>query len=183
MKTTRTILAVVVISTATARVCALGCTTPTPTPTPSSTPTPMTTPTSTPTPSPSPTPDPPPKPPPLANAQNPVNYGADPTGVNNSAAGFQSAIDMGDLDVPAGMFRIDSSVYVLDDRNIRCEPGSALLMTTIGNLAMFQWNDSTKGSVFNCRFRGINYNKDIPSFSSGSQDFLFIQSIGGHGGG
>ncbi len=118
------------------------------------------------------------------NAQNPIDYGADPTGVTNSAAAFQSAIDVGDVDVPAGVFRIDTPVSVPDNRNIRCELGSALAMTTSGNLAMFQWNGSTGGSVFNCQFRGNNYNVSAkPATSSAFQEFLFIQSIGGHGGG
>src|SRR5215467_1532723 len=41
-------------------------------------------------------------PPPLINPQNPVNYGADPRGILNSAAAFQNAIAVGDLDVPVG---------------------------------------------------------------------------------
>src|SRR6266851_9677310 len=88
------------------------------------------TPTPTATLSPTPTPDPGPTPPPLANAQNPVDYGADPTGAANSAAAFQSAINAGDLDVPAGIFRIDGSVNIVDNTNIRCEPGAVLRYTT-----------------------------------------------------
>ena len=43
-----------------------------------------------------------PIPPSLNNPQNPVKYGGDPTGNLNSASAFQSAINAGDLDVPAG---------------------------------------------------------------------------------
>ncbi len=121
----------------------------------------------------------------LNNPQNPVSYGADATGVNNSANAFQNAIKVGDLDVPAGTFRIDSAVQVPSNRNIRCEPGAALKYTTTGDIAMFQWNGTVGGSVFNCHFQGSYYNaqgKPGPA-SSAFQEFLFIQSIGGVGGG
>jgi hypothetical protein len=41
----------------------------------------------------------------LNNAQNPISYGADPTGANDSTAAFQNAVDAGDLYItcPAGM--------------------------------------------------------------------------------
>ncbi|HLQ52496.1 MAG TPA: Ig-like domain-containing protein [Terriglobales bacterium] len=125
-----------------------------------------------------------PTPPPLVNPQNPVAYGADPTGAHNSAAAFQRAINVGDLYVPPGLFRIDSPVTVSDNRNIRCKSGAAIEMTTRGNLAMFKWNGSTGGSVFNCCFRGNNYKVNRkPATSNVFQEFLYIQSISGHGGG
>jgi len=121
-------------------------------------------------------------PPPLNHPQNPVNYGADPTGNKNSAAAFQKAINAGDLDVPAGLFRINSTVYVPSNRNIRCEAGAAVKYTTRAHFIMFAWWGTTGGSAFNCRFRGPNYNRAVPSYTPVGQVILFIQSIGGHGG-
>jgi hypothetical protein len=119
----------------------------------------------------------------LNNPQNPVSYGADPAGAADSAAAFQRAVEAGDLDVPPGLFRIDGSVHVPGSRNIRCEPGSALEYTTTGNLAMFNWSGTSNGSVFNCRFRGVNYNVNgKAAASSAFQQFIFAQSLGGEGG-
>src|SRR5690348_3770576 len=82
----------------------------------------------------------------LNNAQNPVDYGADSGGAADSAGSFQKALDAGDIDVPAGLFRIDTTVMVPSNRNIRCESGSALEYTTSKNIAMFNWSGSTGGS-------------------------------------
>jgi hypothetical protein len=121
--------------------------------------------------------------PPLTNARNPVSFGADPGGGRNSARAFQKALDGGDLDVPAGLFRIDSTVYVPSNRNIKCEPGAALEYTTTGNIAMFNWSGTSVGSVFGCQFRGTNYNiKGKPAESDAFQEFIFVQSIEGKGG-
>jgi hypothetical protein len=120
----------------------------------------------------------------LRNPQSPLAYGADATGISNSASAFQSAINAGDLVVPAGVFRIDNTVLVPSNRNIRCLSDSALKYTTTGNLAMFEWRGSSAGSVFYCNFRGNNYNinsKPVPS--TAFQNFLFIQSVYGKGGG
>ena len=120
----------------------------------------------------------------LNNPQNPIKYGGDPSGNSNSISAFQSAINAGDLDVPAGLFRLDGTVFVPSNRNIRCEAGSALEYTTTGNIAMFEWRGSSGGSVFNCTFRGNNYNINRkPGTSFAFQEFLFIQSVGGKGGG
>jgi hypothetical protein len=119
----------------------------------------------------------------LNNPQNPMSYGADPTGAADSAPAFQRALDAGDLDVPPGLFRIDAAVHVPNGRNIRCEPGSALEYTTIGNLAMLNWSGTSNGSVFNCQFRGINYNVNgKAAASSNYQQFIFVQSLHGAGG-
>jgi hypothetical protein len=49
---------------------------------------------------------------------------------------------------------------------------------------MFEWRGSSGGSVFNCQFRGNNYNLNKkPGTSYAFQEFLFIQSVGGNGGG
>jgi hypothetical protein len=152
---------------------------PTPTASPSPSPTATPTPTNTPTPSPSPTP------PLLANPQNPVSYGADPTGAADSGSAFQLAINTGDLDVPAGDFRIDTTVNVPTNRNIRCEAGSDLRYTYhSSDWEMFLWIGTSGGSVFNCHFRGLNYNVTTGKvWVNHKLDFLEIYSSSGSAGG
>jgi hypothetical protein len=122
-------------------------------------------------------------PPSLNAAQNPLSFGADPGGAQDATAAFQRAINAGDVDVPAGVFRIEHTVNVPSDRNIRCEPGAALEHTTNGNVNMLNWSGTSRGSVFNCRFRGVNYNiRGKARTSTAFQTFIFIQTIGGRGG-
>jgi hypothetical protein len=159
----------------------------TPTRTPTSTPTVASaTPTRTPTPTSTPTKAPTagaPTPVPLSNPQNPVSYGADASGTNDSTSAFQNAINAGDLDIPTGVFKILGTVDVPDGRNIRCEAGGALVnQTTASDWTMFQFDGNTSGSVFNCQFRGPNYNiNGQPGHQSRQIRFIFIQSIGNAG--
>jgi hypothetical protein len=118
-----------------------------------STPTPTVTPTPTPTPTPSPSGQP--TPPPLTNPQNPISYGADPSGSSDSSGAFSNAANAGDIDVPAGNFLINGDVD-LGARNMRCESGAILKQTVLARGTMFQINGT--GSVFNCDFRGQYYN-------------------------
>ena len=126
-----------------------------------------------------------PSPPALVNPQNPVTYGADATGVSDSASAFQSAINAGDLDVPAGDYLINTQVTVPSNRNIRCEAGSDLRYTsTANNFYMLLWDGTMNGSVFNCHFRGPNYNLTTgKSFLSVNQKFLQFWSTSGSTGG
>src|SRR6266851_5770208 len=71
-----------------------------------------------------------PTPVPLNNPQNPISYGADASGTNDSTSSFQNAINAGDLDIQAGVYKILSSVSVPDRRNIRCEAGAAIVNRT-----------------------------------------------------
>src|SRR5690242_13927506 len=74
--------------------------------------------------------------PPLYNAQNPINYGADNTGSNDSSAAFGKALGSGDLDVPAGTFLINVTVSVPNGRRIKCESGAVLKTTSISGYTM-----------------------------------------------
>lgn len=150
---------------------------PTPTPKASPTPTPVQKATPTPTPGSGPTPVA------LNNPQNPVAYGADATGTNDSTSAFQNAINAGDLDVHAGVYKILGTVTVPDARNIRCESGAALAnQTSSSSWTMFQFNGNTSGSFFDCQFRGPNYNINAkPGSQQNFEEFIFIQSIGNNG--
>src|SRR5215472_4600876 len=102
-----------------------------------------------------PTPGSAPTPVALNNPQNPVSYGADATGTRDNTSAFQSAINAGDLDIHAGVYKILGMVTVPDARNIRCESGASLAhQTSTSSWTMFQFNGNSSGSVFNCQFRG-----------------------------
>lgn len=112
----------------------------------------------------------------LINAQNPVNYGADPSGVANSAGAFAAALAVGDLDVPAGTFLISTSVTVPNPRGIKCEPGAVLKRTDLTSWAMFMFNNNSAGGMWGCHFRGPNYNVSPPGYVGVGQEFIFHQS-------
>lgn len=116
----------------------------------------------------------------LNNPQNPVSYGADTTGKNDSTSAFQSAINAGDLSVPAGTYKILGTVTVPDTRNIRCDSGAALVnQTSSSSWTMFEFDGNTSGSVFDCQFRGVNYNVNAhPDNQRNFERFIFIQSMG-----
>jgi hypothetical protein len=113
-----------------------------------------------------------PAPPPLTNPQNPISYGADPTGVSDSTSAFNSAAAAGDLDVPAGTYLLQAGGS-LGSRNMRCEPGVVLNQPTLAaNRAMFQIHGS--GSVFNCNFQGPYYNVNGAGYQTFFEDFLHL---------
>jgi hypothetical protein len=113
-----------------------------------------------------------PAPPPLTNPQNPISYGADPTGVSDSTSAFNSAAAAGDLDVPAGTYLLQAGGS-LGSRNMRCESGVVLNQPTLAaNRAMFQIDGS--GSVFNCNFQGPYYNVNGAGYQDFFEDFLHL---------
>lgn len=124
---------------------------------------------------PTPTPSGQPTPPPLVNPQNPISFGADPTGASDSTSAFQSAANAGDVDVPSGTFKINTGVVSvnLGSRNMRCETGAVLTQPiSVNNQRMFGVNGN--GSIFNCHFRGANYNHTTPSCNAYPNDFIFL---------
>lgn len=171
------------------------CASSSPMPTPPATPTLSSTASATPAPSPSPSQPTPssiaspissgaPTPPALTNPRNPVSYGADPTGVNDSAAAFQSAINTGDLHVLAGTYLINTpttgndGVRVPSGRNILCDHGTVLKMTNTNTFNMFRWPGTNGPStVYGCQFRGHDYNVGSgKTATSNQQTFLWIGS-------
>jgi hypothetical protein len=112
-----------------------------------------------------------PTPPQLANPQNPISYGADPTGRNDSSAAFNKAAIAGDVEVPTGSFLINGDVS-LGSRNMRCEPGAILNQTVVAEHFMF--NARGAGSVFNCHFRGPYTDVSIPSYNLFPEDFIHL---------
>jgi hypothetical protein len=117
----------------------------------------------------------------LSNGQNPVLYGADSTGVNNSSAAFGTALGSGDLDVPSGTFLINDTVMVPNGRQIKCEPGALLKTTSTSSYLMFRFDGNYGGGVWNCHFAGSNYNLSPPGYVPFAQSFIFHQSIGTDG--
>jgi len=117
----------------------------------------------------------------LSNAQNPVAYGADSGGVNDSSAAFSKALASGDLDVPPGTFLIKSTVSVPSGRRIKCEPGAVLKTSTTSAYTMFVFNNTSGGGVWNCHFEGSNYNVSPPGYVGVGQQFIFHQSLGNSG--
>jgi hypothetical protein len=119
----------------------------------------------------------------LNNPQNPVSYGADASGASDSTTAFQHAINAGDLDVQAGVYKILGTVHVPDARNIRCEAGAALAnQTSSSSWTMFKLDGNTSGSIFNCHFRGPNYNINAqPGNQRNFEQFITIQSVNNNG--
>ena len=136
------------------------------TPSPSATPTVALTPKPTSSPKPTATPTPSiygvggiPNPTLIAPVQNPVTYGADPAGVNDSTAAFQKAVDAGDMLIPSGTYKISGQITVPSNRNIQC---------AVANKTIIKNPNSTNGNVFlipagtgwvsvsNCDFEGTN---------------------------
>ena len=112
-----------------------------------------------------------PTPRPLTNPQDPISYGADPTGKNDSSAAFRNAASAGDIDVPPGNFLINSNV-ILGARNLRCESGATLIQTAMAQHFMLMVSGS--GSVFNCHFRGPYADTNIPGFNLFPEDFIHL---------
>src|ERR1700730_16933192 len=141
-------------------------TTPSPAPSGTSTPTPI------PAPSPSPTPTGKPTPPPLTNPQNPISYGADPTGVSDSSVAFNSALGSGDLHVVAGTYLLQAGDINVFNHKLECDAGVVLNQpTAVANQAMFQVNS---GEVWNCNFHGPYYNVNGAGLNPFFIDFLHV---------
>jgi hypothetical protein len=121
----------------------------------------------------------------LSNPQNPVNapYNADATGVADVTTAFQSAVNAGDLDIPAGTFKLaqvsPTTITVPSGHNVRCENGAVLNTNTSTsvNFHIFEFNDTASSSIVNCKFRGPNYNiASIPPLSNSFQSAVYIQT-------
>jgi hypothetical protein len=150
-------------------------------------------PTATPTPTHLPSPAPAPlggiTPPTLVNPQNPRNYGADPTGTNDSTTAFQNALNAGDVLVPAGHFLITGHLYFPTNRHMQCTLSngtSGVLQSFLVNTAMtgYQMIDmdvTTGSSIFYCGFRGPN--ADIASRPAINTNAPFFVRISGGAGG
>jgi hypothetical protein len=118
-------------------------------------------------------PPPPPSPPALNNPQDPIIYGADPTGVNDSLPAFKSALAVGDLDIHAGTYKLLPTVGVTgytppSGRNVYCEnphdgslptPSSPVVLSvpvapTGGYDVFYQW---ASGTLYGCEVEGYHY--------------------------
>ena len=150
---------------------------------------PQGTPTPLPTPSPARTPLGGITPPALVNPQNPRNYGADPTGTNDSTTAFQNALNAGDVLVPAGHFLITGHLYFPTNRHMQCTLSngtfgtheSFLVNTAMTGYQMIDMDATTGSSIFYCGFRGPN--ADIASRPAVNTNLPFFVRISGLSGG
>src|SRR5262249_2387224 len=91
----------------------------------------------------------------LANPVNPVSFGADNTGVNDSTSAFQSAVNQSDVLVPAGTYLLNGNVEIFGEiRNIRCASGVTLKTTTVSNTQPMIWFAANRGSLAGCTLDG-----------------------------
>ncbi len=74
---------------------------------------------------------------------------------------------------PLRTFVINGQVN-LNFRSMRCEPGAVLVQNIAQSQRMFRIYKSTNQSVFNCSFRGPNYNRNSPNYYKFPEDFLWI---------
>jgi polygalacturonase len=185
--------------------------TPTPIPTPAPTPTPAApkppppTPTPAPTLAPTPTPAPTPAPsgsklgssltalfaqllgsgnplPTLYNYATPQTFGAKGNGTTDDTAAFQSAVNAGDVLVPAATYLINGSIGVPSYTNIQCAPG-AVLYTTNHNTATsatFSFNGTSYSSVIGCTFEGTNTTTPPLYVDTAASNFAILVSGGGN---
>ena len=124
-------------------------------------------------------------PPTLVNPQNPRNYGADPTGTNDSTTAFQKALNTGDVLVPAGHFLITGHLYFPTNRHMQCTLSkgtsgtheSFLVNTAMTAYQMIDMDGTTNDSIFYCGFRGPN--ADIASRPAVNTDAPFFIRISG----
>jgi hypothetical protein len=160
---------------------------PTPAPTPQPpTPTPRPSPVSTSTPSPTPTPSifgvgGTLNPTLIAPVQNPIAYGADSTGVNDSTAAFQNAVNAGDTLIPVGTYKLSGQVTVPSGRNIQCaNPNSTILnVPRTGNGNTFYVPEGHGFiSISNCNFEGANTSQPA-GFVASNQWNYFVQAVYG----
>jgi hypothetical protein len=137
-----------------------------------------------------------PLPPTLNNPQNPINYGADPTGVNDSYPAFKRALAVGDLDIHAGKYKLviptcnngGAACYTPPSgRKILCEnPYSSLPATPSSPVVITIPQAPSKYSVFyewknaelyGCEFEGSNYPKTTWSGGAAQYGIEVIQNF------
>ena len=123
-------------------------------------------------------------PPALVNSQNPVNYGADPTGTNDSTTAFQNALNTGDVLVPPGHFTILGHIFFPSvTRHMQCTLSnghsgtieSFLVNMSTNEYQMFDIGGTTGTSIFYCGFRGPNADINSRPAVNGSSQSFFIR--------
>jgi hypothetical protein len=118
----------------------------------------------------------------LHNPQNPISYGADPTGAEDSTTAFQNAVNIGDVYVSqAGTYLINlptgHGIIPPAGRNIECAPGVTLKTTLHGghdtgilHLA------SDNVTVAGCDFQGSNTGSGAKALDYDQGNFLIMVS-------
>lgn len=125
----------------------------------------------------------------LVNPQDPVSYGADKTGVNDSTIAFQDAVNTGDLNISQpGTYRIDGGNGVIppSNRRIECAAGVTLKTTLHDSAFTAIFNIGWSGPVSNvtiagCDFQGANVGSGPRPLDSNQFNFLVV--MGGNSSG
>jgi hypothetical protein len=114
----------------------------------------------------------------LINPQSPLRNGCTSDGLNDCTAGFQAAVDAGDLHIPAGTYLVNGSVSVPSGtlsqyKNIVCDPNAVIkyLTWSSAHTAVFDWNGTSYGNVVGCTFSGASTQK--PAIFIGGQEWNF----------
>ena len=108
---------------------------------------------------------------------NVVDYGADPTGVANSTAAIQSAIDAGkSVYFPAGNYAVTGTLLFDNNHQLMGESKGGLVgiskITMTGSLPVFQARTSASAATFNATFENLTVNNaDTSGRPSGSVGF------------
>jgi hypothetical protein len=112
----------------------------------------------------------------LQSPVDPLTYGADSAGSDDSSAAFQSAINASDVYFGhPGTYLINTSVFPPSNRNIQCAPGVTLLTTNhdASDTGIIVYYATTGGSVAGCDFRGTN--TDVPTPLDENQGNFLIE--------
>ena len=94
----------------------------------------------------------------LNSPVNPVDYGADPSGGNDSTSGFQAAVNASDVLVPAGTYLINGEISLPSNRNFQCQPGAVLYTPVLNSneTGLILLDSVSGGSIAGCTFKGGN---------------------------
>lgn len=122
----------------------------------------------------------------LSNPQDPVSYGADKTGNDDSTSAFQSAVNAGDLYVSeAGTYLINLTtgghgVVPPAGRNVVCAAGVTLKTTlhTGGNDTAIIAAENSNTTICGCDFQGSNTGSGAKTLDNQQNQFLILASGG-----
>jgi hypothetical protein len=106
----------------------------------------------------------------LTNVVSPMDFGAKCDGVTDDSAAFQSAVNSGDVLVPANANCVINKPVMIQvsHKHIECSPGATLLHTDAFAGRMFNiWPPSTSSTIDDISFVGCGFhgaNTDIPQY-------------------
>ncbi|WP_325324693.1 hypothetical protein [Trinickia sp.] len=116
-------------------------------------------------------------PPALVNPVSPKSYGAKCDGVTDDTNAFQSAVNAGDVLVPAGTCVINGTIWITtSNKHVQCQgttlkrtTGDAYNMWAIGSTSYNNGVNYDNDSIVGCNFIGAN--TAAPTFTLGTRQF------------